>query len=131
MDLQASLELALVNLTSPPVLAFVLGLIAVAVRADLRLPDAVYQATSMYLLLAIGIKGGVALREASPGEIAWPGRRHDRIGHHHPDICLLHAAFDDATVARGSRRNGGSLRIDITGNFHSRLGLPGRDGGSL
>ena len=72
MDLQASLELALVNLTSPPVLAFVLGLVAVALRTDLRLPDAVYQATSMYLLLAIGIKGGVALREASPGEIAWP-----------------------------------------------------------
>jgi len=72
VDLQASLELALVNLTSPPVLAFVLGLIAVAVRTDLRLPDAVYQATSMYLLLAIGIKGGVALREASPSDIAWP-----------------------------------------------------------
>ena len=72
MDLQASLELALVNLTSPPVLAFVLGLVAVSLRTDLRLPDAVYQATSMYLLLAIGIKGGVALREASPGEIAWP-----------------------------------------------------------
>jgi hypothetical protein len=72
MDLQASLELALVNFTSPPVLAFVLGLIAVAVRTDLRLPDAVYQATSMYLLLAIGIKGGVALREASPSEIALP-----------------------------------------------------------
>ena len=72
MDLQASLELALINLTSPPVLAFVLGLIAVAVRTDLRLPDAVYQATSMYLLLAIGIKGGVALREASPSDIALP-----------------------------------------------------------
>jgi hypothetical protein len=72
MDLSSSLELALVNLTSPPVLAFVLGLIAVAVRTDLRLPDAVYQATSMYLLMAIGIKGGVALREASPGDIALP-----------------------------------------------------------
>ncbi len=72
MDLNASLELALLNLTSPPVLAFVLGLIAVAVKTDLRLPDAVYQATSMYLLLAIGIKGGVALREASPAEIALP-----------------------------------------------------------
>jgi uncharacterized protein len=72
MDLSSSLELALVNLTSPPVLAFVLGLIAVAVRTDLRLPDAVYQATSMYLLLAIGIKGGVALREASAGDIALP-----------------------------------------------------------
>ena len=72
MDLSSSLELALVNLTSPPVLAFVLGLIAVAVRTDLRLPDAVYQATSMYLLLAIGIKGGVALRESSAADIALP-----------------------------------------------------------
>ena len=72
MDLNASLELALLNLTSPPGLAFVLGLIAVAVKTDLRLPDAVYQATSMYLLLAIGIKGGVAMREASPAEIALP-----------------------------------------------------------
>lgn len=72
MDLATSFSLALTNITSPPVLAFVLGLIAVSLRADLRLPDAVYQATSMYLLLAIGIKGGVALREAEPGQIAWP-----------------------------------------------------------
>lgn len=72
MDLQESLSLAITNLTSPPVLAFVLGLIAVALKTDLRLPDAVYQATSIYLLLAIGIKGGVALRESSPGEVAWP-----------------------------------------------------------
>ena len=72
MDLQVSIELAATNLTSPPVLALVLGLLAVAVRTDLRLPDAVYQATSMYLLLAIGLKGGVALRESSAGEIAWP-----------------------------------------------------------
>ena len=72
MDLQESLSFAIINLTSPPVLAFVLGLIAAALRTDLRLPDAVYQATSIYLLLAIGIKGGVALRESSPGEVAWP-----------------------------------------------------------
>ncbi|MFM8772616.1 MAG: sodium-dependent bicarbonate transport family permease, partial [Actinomycetota bacterium] len=72
MDLQESLSFALINLTSPPVLAFVLGLVAVALKTDLRLPDAVYQATSIYLLLAIGIKGGVALRESSPGEVAWP-----------------------------------------------------------
>ena len=72
MDLQESLSLALTNLTSPPVLAFVLGLVAVAVKTDLRLPDAVYQATSIYLLLAIGIKGGVALRESSASEVAWP-----------------------------------------------------------
>ena len=72
MDFDSTLSLALANLTSPPVLAFVLGLIAVTVRTDLRLPDAVYQATSMYLLLAIGMKGGVALRVSAPGEVAAP-----------------------------------------------------------
>lgn len=72
MELSSTLGLALTNLTSPPVLAFVLGLVAVALRTDLRLPDAVYQATSMYLLLAIGIKGGVALRVSDPGEVAVP-----------------------------------------------------------
>lgn len=72
MDLASTLSLALGNLTSPPVLAFVLGLIAVTLRTDLRLPDAVYQATSMYLLLAIGLKGGVALRVAAPAEVAGP-----------------------------------------------------------
>lgn len=72
MDIGATIQLALVNLTSPPVLAFVFGVIAVSLKADLRLPDAVYQATSMYLLLAIGLKGGVALREADPAEVALP-----------------------------------------------------------
>lgn len=72
MDLNTTLELAVLNLTSVPVLAFALGLLAAALRADLRLPDAVYQATSMYLLLAIGIKGGVALREAGITEVWAP-----------------------------------------------------------
>jgi len=72
MDLSTTLDLGLTNLTSPPVLAFVLGLIAVSLKADLRLPDAVYQATSMYLLLAIGLKGGVALRNAGIGEVIAP-----------------------------------------------------------
>lgn len=55
------LSLALINLSSPPVLAFALGLIAVTLKSDLRLPEAVYQALSIYLLLGIGVKGGVAL----------------------------------------------------------------------
>ena len=66
------LEAALSNATSPPVLAFVLGLIAVAVKSDLRLPEALYQGLSIYLLLGIGIKGGVALSEANVGEVALP-----------------------------------------------------------
>ena len=66
------LEAAISNATSPPVLAFVLGLIAVAVKSDLRLPEALYQGLSIYLLLGIGIKGGVALSEANVGEVALP-----------------------------------------------------------
>jgi hypothetical protein len=66
------LEVALQNLFSPPVLAFALGLIAVTIKSDLRLPEAVYQALSIYLLLGIGIKGGVALSQASLAEVLLP-----------------------------------------------------------
>ncbi len=66
------LELARVNLTSPAVLAFVLGALSVAIRSDLRMPDAVYQLLSMYLLLAVGLKGGVALSGASVGDVLVP-----------------------------------------------------------
>ncbi len=66
------LDAAITNATSPPVLAFVLGLIAVAVKSDLRLPEALYQGLSIYLLLGIGIKGGVALSESSIQEVWVP-----------------------------------------------------------
>jgi uncharacterized protein len=66
------LEAALTNATSAPVLAFVLGLLAVAIKSDLRLPEAVYQGLSIYLLLGIGIKGGVALSEANIQEVWLP-----------------------------------------------------------
>ena len=66
------LELAIQNLVSPPVLAFALGLLAVLLKSDLRLPEAVYQGLSIYLLLGIGIKGGVALANSSAAEITLP-----------------------------------------------------------
>jgi hypothetical protein len=72
MDMQASLGLALANLTSPPVLAFAFGILAVLLKADLRLPDAAYQAITMYLLLAVGLKGGVALRASEPAQVVGP-----------------------------------------------------------
>jgi uncharacterized protein len=65
-------EIALQNLFSPPVLAFGLGLLAVLVKSDLRLPESVYQALSIYLLLGIGIKGGVALSEVEASEVVLP-----------------------------------------------------------
>lgn len=65
-------DLAIDNLTSVPVLAFVLGLVAAGLRTDLRLPPAVAGALSTYLLLAIGLKGGIALSETSLTEVTRP-----------------------------------------------------------
>ena len=67
-----SLHLAIENLTSPPVLAFVLGALAVVLRSDLRLPDPIHTWLATYLLLAIGLKGGHALRGVSVGEVIAP-----------------------------------------------------------
>ena len=43
------------------VLFFLLGLFARLVKSDLRLPEALYETLSIYLLLAIGLKGGIEL----------------------------------------------------------------------
>lgn len=43
------------------VLFFLLGLFARLVGSDLRLPEALYETLSIYLLLAIGLKGGIEL----------------------------------------------------------------------
>ena len=53
--------LLLSNLVSPVTLAFLLGLLASWVKSDLRFPEAATAMLSVYLLLAIGLKGGVAL----------------------------------------------------------------------
>ncbi len=57
------LDLVRLNLLSPMVLAFVLGVIATLVHSDLKFPEELYIGLSIYLLLAIGLKGGAALSE--------------------------------------------------------------------
>jgi uncharacterized protein len=65
-----ALELVRFNLLSPIVLAFVLGIVATLIRSDLKFPDELYTALSIFLLLAIGMKGGAALSE-TPIEAFW------------------------------------------------------------
>lgn len=64
------MDLLLTNLASPVVLAFALGLFARAVRSDLAIPDQIQSYLSIFLLLAIGLKGGVALRGQDPTQLA-------------------------------------------------------------
>lgn len=57
------LDLALANLLSPIVLSFVLGVAAALARSDLSVPEAVAKGISIYLLFAIGFKGGASLAD--------------------------------------------------------------------
>ncbi len=47
------------------VLFFLLGVLAKLFKSDLRLPEALYETLSIYLLLAIGLKGGIELSKQS------------------------------------------------------------------
>ena len=55
------LSLAADNLLSPMILCFALGLFAALARSELSVPEAAAKALSIYLLFAIGFKGGVAV----------------------------------------------------------------------
>lgn len=67
-----SLALLTANLFSPPVVAFGAGVVSVWLRSDLKFPDQVYQALTIYLLLAIGFKGGTAMATYGLGQLALP-----------------------------------------------------------
>lgn len=54
------------------VLAFALGAVATVAGSDLRLPATAASVLSYYLLFAIGLKGGVSLATANPGDLLLP-----------------------------------------------------------
>lgn len=59
----------------PVVLFFIMGIIAGLIRSDLKIPEALYKSLSIYLLIAIGLKGGLSLSkydlmEVLPASIA-------------------------------------------------------------
>ena len=65
----SSMETSLVlqNLLSPPVLFFFLGVLAVLVGSDLEIPAPLPKLFSLYLLLAIGFRGGLELAHSGLG----------------------------------------------------------------
>jgi hypothetical protein len=50
------------NLLSPPILFFFLGMAAALARSNLEIPQTITKMLSLYLLWAIGFKGGIQLR---------------------------------------------------------------------
>lgn len=57
------LTLAGANLLTPMILCFALGLFAALARSELTIPEAVAKGMSIYLLFAIGFKGGVSVAD--------------------------------------------------------------------
>ena len=60
-------SLVLQNLLSAPVLFFFLGILGVLVGSDLEIPSPLPKLFSLYLLLAIGFKGGMELAHSGLG----------------------------------------------------------------
>lgn len=67
-----NLQLLIDNITNPALLFFVLGVLAVYLKSDLEIPSNSSKFISLYLLFAIGFKGGQELsHEAFTMEIGW------------------------------------------------------------
>lgn len=52
------------NLIDPAILFFVFGLLAGALKSNLEIPPAISRFLSLYLLMALGLKGGFAIAES-------------------------------------------------------------------
>ena len=139
-------DLIIENLTSPAVLAFVLGVLAVAVRSDLRLPEQVGSLVSTYLLLAIGIKGGLRLREVAFADVwgpilgtlalgfitpvfaYWTARRFGRLDVPNAASMAAHYGSVSAvtfTAAEGFNRTSGILEEGFLPALVAILEIPG------
>jgi hypothetical protein len=69
MDLLTAIQS---NLLNPAILFFALGIFAAVSRSDLKFPESLYTTLTIYLLIAIGFKGGVAINEAGLGAVWLP-----------------------------------------------------------
>ena len=56
------LELIQSNLLTPIILFFLFGIIAARIKSDLKIPEAISEFLPIYLLAAIGLHGGIEMR---------------------------------------------------------------------
>ncbi|MCC5891097.1 sodium-dependent bicarbonate transport family permease [Exiguobacterium sp.] len=66
------MELLTFLLTSAPVLMFMTGVVAALGKSNLKIPESLGITLNLYLLLAIGLKGGMGLASVSFDDLALP-----------------------------------------------------------
>jgi uncharacterized protein len=59
-----AMDMVIATLGSPVILFFILGLGAAFARSDLSIPEAIAKGLSIYLMIAIGLKGGVEVSKS-------------------------------------------------------------------
>ncbi len=63
------LNIFIENVCSPVILFFILGILSGFLKSDLKIPDQLSKFLSLYLMMAIGFKGGVAISQAKEFDI--------------------------------------------------------------
>ena len=66
------LELIQANILTPIVLFFLFGIIAARIKSDLKIPNAISEFLPIYLLAAIGLHGGIEMRNTGFEEMLIP-----------------------------------------------------------
>ena len=89
-------SIAEANLTSVGVLGFIFGFAAARIKSDVRVPDAIYQFLSIYLLFGIGLKGGHSLKSTLFADLIVPALATLACG-----ILIPLLAFTFLKLARG------------------------------
>jgi hypothetical protein len=77
------------NLLSPIIIAFVFGIAANLLRSDLKVPESIFTALSVYFLFGIGLKGGCELSDAPRGQILAAAAAAAAMGAVIPIICSM------------------------------------------
>jgi hypothetical protein len=120
-------EMVFQNLLSPAVLFFALGIVAAMVKSDLKFPTALSETLSIYLLIAIGIKGGIELSHYSFSSVLKPMLGTLFLGIVIPIVALFILRFMkmDLKNSIGLAATYGSVSIVTYGAAISYLGANG------
>lgn len=102
MDVDLSNILA--QITSPQILFFAVGMFAALVRSDLKIPEAMSTAMMLFLLVAIGLKGGIGLSDVSLDETLLPALAAIALG-----IGIVSVGFVVLRQLKVDRANAGSI----------------------
>lgn len=65
-------DMIIASVVSPPLMFFVLGIIAVLAKSDLKIPDQVSTSVGIFLLVAIGLRSGIGISNIGIGTVFLP-----------------------------------------------------------